>query len=103
MKSQIKYIDRAHINNKTVLLRVDFNVTLTKSAKVADDYRIQQSIPTIKYLLSKKNKIILVSHLGRPKKREPSLSLKPVVQHLKKFLKNAYFIPLGLLRPRRNK
>ncbi len=87
MKGFIKYIDRAHIKNKTVLLRVDFNVSLTKSAKVADDYRIRQSIPTIKYLLSKKNKIILVSHLGRPEDREQELSLKPVVSHLKSLLK----------------
>ncbi len=87
MKGHIKYIDRAHINNKTVLLRVDFNVSLTKSAKVADDYRIRQSIPTIKYLLSQKNKIILVSHLGRPEDREPELSLKPVVSHLNNLLK----------------
>ncbi|MEX1052438.1 MAG: phosphoglycerate kinase [Patescibacteria group bacterium] len=85
-KKHVKYIDRAHINNKTVLLRVDFNVALTKSAKVADDYRIRQSIPTIKYLLSKKNKILLISHLGRPNNKETKLSLKPVVKHLQKLL-----------------
>ena len=91
-KNDVKYIDRAHINNKTVLLRVDFNVALTKSAKVADDYRIRQSIPTIKYLLSKKNKIILVSHLGRPADRESELSMRPVISHLNSLLKNSRVI-----------
>jgi len=88
MKGHIKYVDRAHIKNKTVLLRVDFNVSLTKEAKVADDYRIRQSVPTIKYLLSNKNKIILVSHLGRPGDREATLSLKPVKLHLQKLIDN---------------
>lgn len=87
MKGHINYIDRAHIINKTVLLRVDFNVSLTKSAKVADDYRIRQAIPTINYLLSKKNKIIIVSHLGRPKNKESEFSLKPILSHLNKLLK----------------
>ncbi|MFH1827550.1 MAG: phosphoglycerate kinase [bacterium] len=88
MKGHVKYIDKAHIKNKTVLLRVDFNVSLTKEAKVADDYRIRQSIPTIKYLLSNKNKIILISHLGRPTNRESKLSLKPVKLHLQKLIDN---------------
>ena len=74
MKNNIKYIDEALINNKKVLLRVDFNVALTNSANIADDYRIKQSLPTIKYLLNNKNKIILVSHLGRPKNRESEFS-----------------------------
>jgi len=86
MKGHINYIDRAHINNKTVLLRVDFNVSLTKSAKVADDYRIRQAVPTINYLLSKKNKIIIVSHLGRPVNKESEFSLRPVVSHLNNLL-----------------
>src|SRR3989344_3460061 len=86
MKGHINYIDRAHINNKTVLLRVDFNVALTKSAKVADDYRIRQAIPTINYLLSKRNKIIIVSHLGRPVNKESEFSLRPVVSHLNNLL-----------------
>jgi phosphoglycerate kinase len=88
MTQEIKYIDEAPIKNKKVLLRVDFNVALTKSANIADDFRIKQSLPTINFLLKNKNKIILVSHLGRPKGRDLKLSLKPVVNHLQKILRN---------------
>jgi len=88
MKQKVKYIDDYQTSNKKILLRVDFNVALTKSANVADDFRIKQSLQTINYLLKNKNKIILVSHLGRPKNREPEFSLKPVVRYLQKLIKD---------------
>ncbi len=87
MTKKVTYIDEADITNKRVLLRVDYNVSLNDDrSKIADDERISQSIPTIKYLLKNHNKIILVSHLDRPKKRDPKLSLKIVVERMKHYL-----------------
>lgn len=82
----IKTVDDKKITDKRVLLRVDFNVTLTDKLTIADDFRIKQSLPTIQYLLKNKNRLILISHLGRPKRREVKYSLKVVAQHLKKLL-----------------
>ncbi|MBQ2672557.1 phosphoglycerate kinase [Candidatus Saccharibacteria bacterium] len=75
------------IKDKKVLVRVDYNVPI-KSNKVENDLRIQASLPTIKYLLDQGAKqIFLISHLGRPEgKPNPKLSLKPVLDSLKKLL-----------------
>ena len=69
----------------TVIVRVDFNVPID-NGKILDDYRIQIALPTIKQLLEHKFNIILLSHLGRPKNREPEYSLKPVAEHLQNLL-----------------
>ncbi len=82
----IKTVDETSIVDKKVLLRVDFNVTLTKQGRIADDARITQVLPTITHLLTNKNKIILISHLGRPKKRDTAHSLVPVIKRLQKYL-----------------
>jgi phosphoglycerate kinase len=83
----IKFIDQARFKNKRVLLRVDFNVSLSPdSFQIADDARIRQALPTINYLLQNHNKLILVSHLGRPKKRDPRYSLGVVARRLAKLL-----------------
>lgn len=86
--TDIKYIDEIEIKDKKVLLRVDFNVSLNPNyMTIADDARIRQAIPTIKYLLNNGNKLILTSHLGRPKgKRDPKFSLKIVCDQLKSYL-----------------
>ncbi len=87
MESNIKYIDEENIENKRILLRVDYNVSLNPDHTIANDQRIKQSIPTIKYLLPK-NKIILISHLGRPEGRDENLSLKLIMPDLQKYLPN---------------
>ncbi len=81
----IIYIDKAHIRNKRVLLRVDFNVSM-KGNRITDDARIRAALPTIKKLLKDENKLIIVSHLGRPKGWDDSLVLKPIAQRLHKYL-----------------
>ncbi|HAX62406.1 MAG TPA: phosphoglycerate kinase, partial [Elusimicrobia bacterium] len=75
------------LNGKKVLVRVDYNVPLDKSQNITDDTRIKESLPTIKYLLEKNCRIILCSHLGRPKgKVAPEFSLKPVAKRLSELL-----------------
>ena len=82
----MKIIREHPIVNKRVLLRVDFNVTLTPKRKIADDARITQALPTIEALLKHHNKLILISHLDRPKHRDPKYSLRIVAQRLQAFL-----------------
>ncbi len=72
--------------NKRVLLRVDYNVSLNPNHSIADDLRIKQSLPTLNYLLERKNTVIVISHLDNPKGRDSTYSLKPVVERLQKYL-----------------
>ena len=82
----MKYVDQLPVDGKTVFLRVDFNVPL-REGKVEDDTRIRAALPTINYLLQRKAKLVLASHLGRPKgKAVKELSLHPVAEHLGKLL-----------------
>lgn len=74
------------VNNKTVLVRADYNVPLTSKGKIADDFRIKASLPTLEYLLEHNAKVVIISHLGRPNGREGSLSLEPVAKRLEKLL-----------------
>lgn len=82
----IKYISDSEPKNTTILLRVDFNVSLNGDYTIADDTRIRQSLPTIKLLLKNHNKLILISHLGRPKGRDPKLSLIKVAVQLATYI-----------------
>lgn len=80
-KMTVKDID---LSNRKVLMRADFNVPLDADLKITDDTRIKETLPTIKYILQNKaNKLILMSHLGRPEgKRVDRYSLKPVAERL---------------------
>src|SRR5438270_8691100 len=82
----MKFVDEVEIKNKTILLRVDFNVSLKPNHSIADDVRIKQSLPTIELLLKHQNKLILIAHLGEPEKRNPNDSLKPVAKRLSEYL-----------------
>ena len=74
------------LNGKRVLVRVDFNVPV-KDGKVTDDTRIKASLPTIKHIVDKGGKAVLVSHLGRPDgKADPKYSLKPVAGRLQELI-----------------
>ncbi len=79
------------LTGKRVLIRVDFNVPLSKDTgegiRILDDTRIRETVPTIEYALRRKARVILCSHLGRPKgQRIPAMSLRPVVDRLRKLL-----------------
>ncbi len=83
----IRKFQNVDFKGKRVLLRVDFNVPM-KNGKVAEDTRIVQTLPTIKYLLKQNAKLIICSHLGRPEgKKVPSMSLRPAVEYMSKLLK----------------
>jgi len=83
----MKYIDQIEMKGKRVFLRVDFNVPMDKDGNVTGDKRVRASIPTINYALEKGAKLIIASHLGRPKgKRVAEMSLRPVVKVLSELL-----------------
>src|SRR5580692_10972321 len=95
-------IDDIDVTNKRVFLRVDFNVPLTKEAPytITDDTRIRAAAPTIQALLKRGAKLIIASHLGRPKgKFEEKYSLEPVFQHLKEKLKSPSFFAKDCIGP----
>jgi len=79
------------VKNKRVLMRVDFNVDIDETGKIIDDFRIQRTLPTIKFLKEESaEKIILISHLGQPEKNAfwtEKFTLKPIADYLEKILK----------------
>jgi phosphoglycerate kinase len=85
---EFKSVDQLDIAGKKIFLRADFNVPVDKNGNIPDDTRIRATLPTLNYALSKNAKIILTSHLGRPKgKPEPEFSLAPVARRLGELLK----------------
>jgi len=78
--------ENLNIEGKRVLLRVDFNVPINNGT-ITEDSRIEKILPTIKFLINKKAKIIIIAHLGRPKgKIVPELTLKPIAKKLSGYL-----------------
>lgn len=86
-KSSLKDLPDAALHGKRVLVRVDYNVPLD-NGEVVDDKRIRETVPTIEYLVEKKARVVLVSHLGRPKgKWNDEFSLKPAAEHLRTLIR----------------
>jgi phosphoglycerate kinase len=81
-KKTVRDID---LKDKKVLVRVDFNVPL-KEGKITDDTRIKAALPTLRYILERNARLILMSHLGRPKKPDKENSLAPVAARLSELL-----------------
>lgn len=86
-KKTIKDFNKNQLKGKRVLVRVDFNVPLNEELEITNDTRIKAALPTIKYLISHQAKVVLMSHLGRPKgKVVEKLRLNPVAQRLGELL-----------------
>jgi phosphoglycerate kinase len=90
-----KTLKQLPLHGATVLVRVDYNVPMTKDGKVGDDYRLRMSLPTLEYLLSQGCKVIACSHMGRPDgKPNPKYSMEPVAERLGELLKTSVgFVP----------
>ena len=89
MKRTVK--DLVNLEGKAVLLRVDFNVPMDDGGKILDSTRIMQSLPTIKYLIEQKAKVVILSHLGRPNGFEIRKSLWPIALILMRLLPTTVF------------
>ncbi len=84
----IKTLKDFNFKGKRALVRCDFNVPLDKVGKIEDDFRIRQTLPSIKYLIGKKAKVILMSHLGEPGgKATANLRMAPIQKKLAEILK----------------
>ncbi|RID56476.1 hypothetical protein BRARA_G03672 [Brassica rapa] len=85
-KRSVGTLKEADLKGKSVFVRVDLNVPLDDNSNITDDTRIRAAIPTIKYLMENGSRVVLCSHLGRPKGVTPKFSLKPLVPRLSELL-----------------
>lgn len=74
------------LENKVVLMRVDYNVPLTEDGAIDDDFRIQANLPTVNYLLGQHCKVVIIAHLGRPEGRDEKYTLRVVAERLQDFI-----------------
>jgi phosphoglycerate kinase len=89
-KKTVRDLRDEELRGKRALVRVDFNVPLDEERQLSDDTRVRAAIPTIEYLLGRGARVVLLSHLGRPKgKPDSRYSLEPVGRHLRTLLPNA--------------
>jgi phosphoglycerate kinase len=85
----MNFVTDLDVKGKLVFLRVDFNVPLDDKGAIRDDTRIRASLPTIAWLLDHGARLVIASHLGRPKgKVDPSMSLKPAAKRLAELIPN---------------
>ena len=81
-----QFIDKYDFTGKRAIVRVDFNVPLNENFQITDDTRIRRAMPTLKKVLAGGGSVIIMSHLGRPKKVDPKFSLKHIVDHVSECL-----------------
>ena len=81
-----QFIDSYDFTGKKAIVRVDFNVPLDENFNITDDTRIRRAMPTLKKVLEKGGSVIIMSHLGRPKKVDQKFSLKHIVNHVSECL-----------------
>jgi len=94
MKIHKRTIEDVDLRNKRVIIRADFNVPIDEAHQITDDTRIRSTLPTINRAVDEGAKVILCSHLGRPKGKDPKYSLAPVVKRLQRLLgKEVAFAP----------
>ncbi len=95
-----KTISDINVNGKRVIARVDFNVPLDSAGNVTDDKRIVGALPTIRYIIENGGKLILVSHLGRPKNGpEAKFSMKPAADRLSQLLGKPVVLAADVIGP----
>jgi phosphoglycerate kinase len=97
---KLRTVQEAAVQGKRVLLRVDFNMPQHEDGGIADDTKMRASLPTIEYLLQHQARLVIISHLGRPKGRHnPKYSLRPMAEYLSVLLGQEVMLAPGCVEP----